>query len=218
METFSLGRAHKLYQRLREHLNTLQRGTGRARRPRRGMDYLYHDLPGGVTGVVRLDVPIQGVGSEEIKENIDRKVQAAKGEFREFEAILTDSYALKEAIFSKNQESGVSNLLSRQEVLTILLGHYEEALREIATAGVGLIESAAVSKTLIEEQRQARKEKESEAFQLEVLVLSQKELEDKARKIRLELNEIDEEIRQKNALEQIEIELKDETRKILGIL
>lgn len=207
MHTFSLGKAHKLLQALKE---ALKASSSRTRR------FFSIDPEPSHRGAIEVEFPVRGLSDAEVVAGIQRQIENARKSLERHLALEEDAGRLKEAIFAANQTSGVSERMTRQTFLNKRISILQALLSQIENAEVNAVSAERVTEELIHGLREAANAEQSE-ISLTVTLSDPEKLREQICQDRQEVNRLDEEIRALNATTTVQVELHEVTRELLGL-
>jgi hypothetical protein len=210
MTRISLGKAQKYLQTLKAQQGAKALPKARSRRA------WFEEEQGRYEAVLNLELSAASLSREGVAADVTAQVQRIQEAFERDLALREDAARLKEAIFSANQRSGVSLMLSRQGLLTERLAALGELLRDVEGVGAEVLRPEQVTDEFIARLAVAGTP-DSGAHKLRVLAFSPVMLRDRIRGLRVELNQLDEAIREQNATYRIEVNLSAHGRALLGI-
>lgn len=207
----SVGRAHKLMQRLKEALN----GSGGFSNTRLSRMMLRHR--GGGDAVLPVEVP----ASASTTRLYDRMMERAETEIarRDRARLLDHGYRkIKEAIFSANQLHGISALLSEQAHVKSRISNLNNLISDVENAPAKALSVDEVSHADIDDHKATAEESEGGSVTLPVLLYNVDDLRSERQMLRRQAAEIDDNIRRLNANTEISVEVPDEVAEELGLL
>lgn len=212
MPTFerSLSQAHRLMQRLRE---ASQAGQTAERSMR-----LMHMRRSG-SGVITTGVPASArERPDAIRERLLEKAETMRSRIDRSIRLDRDYRAVKEAVFSANQETGVSELLSRQAATKNELSAVQRIIRAIESAPASAVPHGELDNEAIASVAENAHEADESEGELYYIAYDLDELEERRTDLRRELNRLDDEIRQTNAETTVEFTISETGAEELGLV
>lgn len=206
----SLGKAQRFLAVLKEQVKeSSPKASARSRR------YGYEE-ESNVSGVLSVDLSRATLTGENVVSDVQTQVVVAIHALVDAAALANDVVILKEAIFARNQETGLSAKIARSELVKDLIKTKKTLVKSVEKAGINAVNPEQLDERLFQRLAAGIAENKDSAT-LEVRLVDAAALRSEIASLRVELNDLDEEIRALNATMKVTVDLSPQARAVLGL-
>jgi hypothetical protein len=209
--TMSLGKAHKHAETLRA---AMAGGEGGARRR---LAYFREEAPVAGAGVAKIGPAqaTQPVG--DVVAALEAQVDALRQAWIRRLVLRRDAATLKEAIVAANQRSSASVSLTELTVIGQDIADLEKLEAQVGQAGADRLFPKSLTADAVERWQRAVQATEGKEQAVPCFAMAPTEIAERLRQLRMQRNQVDDDLRQRNALTEITWECHTETAALLGL-
>jgi hypothetical protein len=209
--TMSLGKAHK-------HAETLRAAiTGGDGGSRRRLSYFRDEAPVAGAGVAKIGPAQATQHVDDVVAALEEQIGALRQSFIRRLTLRRDAATLKEMIFAANQRSSASASLTELTVIGQEIADLEKLETQVREAGADRLFPKSVTATAVDRWQGAVKATEGKEQGVPFFAMAPEEIAERLRQLRIQRNQVDDELRKRNAMTEITWECSADTAALLGL-